>query len=234
MKFHPAAAIFPLLEGDELQSLADSIKAHGLKVRIKTHDGMILDGRNRMTACTMAGIEPQFEPAEVNGSVAGYVWAMNYHRRHLTDGAKVIAAAKYKTEVASEAAKKRQSEGGKAGQKEGGRGRPKDRGRAKLPQPYERGPAARDDAAAKFGVSGRTVDAGAKILKHGTPEVRRKLDLFNRDDYQVTIQYYVERATYHCRKANTLTKRCNTRLGTRRQMPFPGFGVLHELEAAET
>lgn len=59
MKAHPIADIFPLLEGLELQSLSDDIKAHGLIHPIVVHDSMILDGRNRFNACRVAGIEPK-------------------------------------------------------------------------------------------------------------------------------------------------------------------------------
>ena len=52
---HPLSEAFPLLEGEELQALADDIKANGLREKLVVYDGMILDGRNRYAACTMAG-----------------------------------------------------------------------------------------------------------------------------------------------------------------------------------
>ena len=59
-QFHPIAAIFPLLEGDELNALAADIKANGLREPCWLYEGKILDGRNRKTACRMAGVEPSF------------------------------------------------------------------------------------------------------------------------------------------------------------------------------
>jgi hypothetical protein len=53
---HPAAALFPLMNGEELGALAMDIKENGLKEAIVVIDGMILDGRNRFLACRRAGV----------------------------------------------------------------------------------------------------------------------------------------------------------------------------------
>ena len=60
-QFHPIAAIFPLMGEDELQALADDIRDNGLRNPILRFEGKILDGRNRLTACRLAGVEPRFE-----------------------------------------------------------------------------------------------------------------------------------------------------------------------------
>lgn len=44
-----------------------------------------------------------------------------------------------------------------------------------MPEPI-RGRDARDEAAAAVGVSGRTVDFGTKVLKHGVPELVAAVD----------------------------------------------------------
>ena len=54
------------MEGEEFDALVESIRTHGLRETIKTHEGQIIDGRNRLTACRVAGKEPRFEPAKVN------------------------------------------------------------------------------------------------------------------------------------------------------------------------
>ena len=86
MKAHPAADVFPMLSGDELKDLADDIKAHGLHEEITTYrDGdetLILDGRNRLAACELAGVEPKI--VEYTGDNPwDFVWSMNRKRRHL-------------------------------------------------------------------------------------------------------------------------------------------------------
>ncbi|MCX6917169.1 MAG: ParB N-terminal domain-containing protein, partial [Verrucomicrobia bacterium] len=60
MKTHPLADLFPPMTADEMASLVEDIKAHGLAQPIVTHEGAILDGRHRYQACLQAGVEPQF------------------------------------------------------------------------------------------------------------------------------------------------------------------------------
>lgn len=157
-QFHPAASLFPMLPDAELSALADSIKAHGLLEPIKVHDGKIIDGRNRMTACTLAGVQPQFKPAFVTGSAADYVFAVNDKRRHLTEGARQIAAGRYK-ELAAEEAKQRMTAGKKSDPP------------ATVPEGDSR-----DIAGKKFNVSGKTVDRAAQVVKHGAPELVKAVE----------------------------------------------------------
>ena len=83
MKSHPAADIFPLMSPDELSRLAADIKANGLHEPIITIDDAILDGRNRLAACDVAGVKPRFT-AYTGKDPLGYVVSKNLHRRHLT------------------------------------------------------------------------------------------------------------------------------------------------------
>jgi ParB-like chromosome segregation protein Spo0J len=83
LKFHPAADIFPLMQGEEFEALVADIKANGLHESIVTYDGMILDGRNRLRACLAAGVEPDFVGGGIGDPVA-YVISANIRRRHLT------------------------------------------------------------------------------------------------------------------------------------------------------
>ena len=90
MKFHAVAGIFPMAEGDELDKLAEDIRANGLLEPIWIHpnDGSIIDGRNRYRACLKAKIEPKTRKWNGTGSLVGFVISMNLHRRHLTAGQK--------------------------------------------------------------------------------------------------------------------------------------------------
>jgi ParB-like chromosome segregation protein Spo0J len=48
---HPVANLFPMLPDDELQELADDIRANGLQHPIVLDkDGVLIDGRNRWAA----------------------------------------------------------------------------------------------------------------------------------------------------------------------------------------
>jgi len=82
---HPLAGRFPLLEGEEFDSLKASIHDHGLRVPIVLFQGMILDGRNRYQACRGLRIEPkteEFVGTEAEAAVLSDV--LNLERRHLT------------------------------------------------------------------------------------------------------------------------------------------------------
>lgn len=91
---HPAAELFPMMGDAELRELAEDIKANGLLERIVLHDGQILDGRNRLAACRIAEVEPQYE--NPNGAISSpviYVLSKNLHRRHLTVSQRAAIAA---------------------------------------------------------------------------------------------------------------------------------------------
>jgi hypothetical protein len=94
-QIHPVAELFPLLNDAELAELAESIKQTGLLTPIvcDPHD-VLLDGRNRLKACEMAGIEPRFEIYD--GDPVEFILAANIARRHLTAGqCAVIVALAY-------------------------------------------------------------------------------------------------------------------------------------------
>lgn len=91
---HPVADLFPMLAADELAELADDIKVRGLLQPIVLDaDGRVLDGRNRLAACEIAGAEPWFQTYD-GDDPDGYALAVNIARRHLTTGARAIIAAK--------------------------------------------------------------------------------------------------------------------------------------------
>jgi hypothetical protein len=87
LEVHPDAALLPLMEGEAFDELVESVRRSGLKQKIATIDGQILDGRNRGRALEQLGREagPHLEEVDLNGmSPAEYVMAANLHRRHLT------------------------------------------------------------------------------------------------------------------------------------------------------
>ncbi len=56
MKPHPAAAVFPPLEGADLEALTRDIEQNGQLEPIVVHDETILDGNSRFAACLALGI----------------------------------------------------------------------------------------------------------------------------------------------------------------------------------
>jgi hypothetical protein len=93
MEVHPLAAVFPMMTDDELVDLADDIKANGLLHNIVLDaDGRLVDGRNRLRACEIAGVEPTFD--RLNGhDAAAFIVSANLARRNLTKGQQAMALA---------------------------------------------------------------------------------------------------------------------------------------------
>jgi len=93
---HPAAAIFPMMADDEIAELAASIKANGLAnpIVLAERDGetILVDGRNRMKACEIAGVEPTYR--YLNGEdLDAFVLSQNVARRHMTKSQRAMATA---------------------------------------------------------------------------------------------------------------------------------------------
>lgn len=89
---HPAAEVFPMLEGKDYLELRASIEAQGQLNPVLVQRGMILDGRNRKRACEDIGIGVIYEEVETDDPIA-FVVAQNLTRRHMsTDQRAAIAA----------------------------------------------------------------------------------------------------------------------------------------------
>jgi uncharacterized tellurite resistance protein B-like protein len=91
LNVHPSAELFPLLPDSELAELAESIKTHGLREKIVVDtDGLLVDGRNRFAALTLAKIKLTDQHViVVDFSKAGYteneyIVMANLERRNLT------------------------------------------------------------------------------------------------------------------------------------------------------
>jgi ParB/RepB/Spo0J family partition protein len=93
MKIHPAASLLPALEGDALKELVESIRTRGQLVPIVVHQGRVIDGRNRLHACSVLGIKPKFVEAKLGDrSPEEYVLDANLERRHLNPSQKAMLA----------------------------------------------------------------------------------------------------------------------------------------------
>ena len=80
---HSAATLFPMMGAAALQELADDIREHGQREPVILFDRKVLDGRNRLLACEMAGVEPRFVTRTDIGDPIDFVLSLNKHRRHL-------------------------------------------------------------------------------------------------------------------------------------------------------
>jgi N6-adenosine-specific RNA methylase IME4/ParB-like chromosome segregation protein Spo0J len=85
MRAHEAAELFPLLTGDALNVLVESMKLHGYDKRkpVVVLDGKVLDGRNRLHAAKLAGVEPVIVEAPANCDPFQESWKHNGARRDI-------------------------------------------------------------------------------------------------------------------------------------------------------
>jgi ParB family chromosome partitioning protein len=186
MKAHQYSEIFPMLADDSLKELAADIKANGLQEPILTYHGQILDGRNRLRACQLAGVEPAFQKASVatDEEALALVMSLNLHRRHLNEsqramvGARVApfyeAAAAERQRIAADATNaKRCQETPKPSNKDA---LVANLPQAPKPEPAPRAPVAREQAAAAVNVSGRSVQSAKTVLDSAVPEVVKAVE----------------------------------------------------------
>lgn len=108
---HPAADLFPMVEGDEFAELCNDIKERGLAQPITIWtDGSLLDGRNRLLACYETHQEVVLDRYEGTDPVQ-FSLSANLHRRHLSAGQRACVGLKV-LELLQPAAKERQREAG--------------------------------------------------------------------------------------------------------------------------
>lgn len=161
---HPAAELFPLMSKSELAALAEDIRTNGQQEAIVYFKGQVLDGRNRLLACAIAGKKP--DTCEIDDDHSfdpiAYVLSANLHRRHLNESQRSLVAARMKKLLEPDA-KNRQREGGKSA----GRSRPKQVS-ANLHQPNGK---ASDQAATLLNVGSSSVAHASTVLDKGSPEL---------------------------------------------------------------
>ena len=89
---HPAADAFPMLDDDEINALAVDIVRNGLlEPVVLAPDGRVIDGRNRLAACRLVNVEPQYLTHE--GDPWTYSRSANLWRRNMTTGQRAAACA---------------------------------------------------------------------------------------------------------------------------------------------
>lgn len=161
---HPSADIFPMLGDPELHELAADIRTHGLREPIVLAAGAVLDGRNRLRACQLAGVQPQFRTYE-GDQPTSYVIRTNLKRRHLSASQRAAVAVDVLPLLEAEA-KERQQATQFCGKDD--LGRPQRASAGELIPPPNHGAKSRDQAGQKLEVSGKYV-AEAKAIKERDP-----------------------------------------------------------------
>jgi site-specific DNA-methyltransferase (adenine-specific) len=149
MKIHPVAELFPMLSASELSEMADSIKREGLLNPCVRQGDTLLDGRNRIAACKLAGVEPRFIEY-VGDDVTGFIIGQNIHRRHLDESQRAMVAARLATL--------------------------KDGQRADLQGAQICAAKSQPEAAKMLNVSRRGVQNARQVIENGTPELVKAVD----------------------------------------------------------
>ena len=94
---HPYADRWPMRPADEIEEMSDSIRVNGQRFPILlTADGVLVDGRNRLRACELAGVEPWFEvrdELQTEDAITSFIWDANGDRRNLSKGQRAMLAA---------------------------------------------------------------------------------------------------------------------------------------------
>jgi hypothetical protein len=163
MPAHPFAEIFPLHDGQPIGDLAERIQANGQRDAIVLHEGRVLDGRRRELACLRAGVQPQYRefgsiPTDGDDPLE-FVIDRNLYRRHLGEGERAMAAAKY------------------AKAKAGNPKIAKNGENAQLPQVAAIGPPpTRAQAAQRFETSEAKVERAKKVIASGTEKLQEAVD----------------------------------------------------------
>ena len=165
---HPAAELFPLIGGDALNQLVESIKADGLtNPGYLLPDGTLLDGRNRRLACEQAGVPMRWAVYSGDDPI-GFVVRLNIHRRHLDAGQLAMLALELLPLYEAEALKRQAT--ALAGSLSKNQTKVLE---AHGPQGV-RAPQSRDEAAAAVGASAKNVQR-AKYIDKNTPDLADKV-----------------------------------------------------------
>lgn len=179
-RVHPACALLPMMGAASLREMAEDIKANGQQQPVILFQGQLLDGRNRLRACELAGVEPDVQEWRGDDPVR-WVLSLNFHRRHLTDSQKSIVGARAEQLLAERAAE--QASGGEPSaphvpEIEAPEALEEEEAPdAAPPEPEGVEPSremkrqAREAAAALVNVSTNAIARGRKLIDHAVPEL---------------------------------------------------------------
>lgn len=148
---HPLSAAFPAMGDDEFAALVADIEANGQRDPAVLLEGMVIDGWHRTRACDQLAQPLLFVDLPEGVDPVAYVLSRNLHRRHLTASQRAMAVAACATWLPV--------------------GRPANS--ATIAQLPDAPPAGRsiEQLADDAGVSRRTMQHAAKVVKDAAPEV---------------------------------------------------------------
>jgi ParB-like chromosome segregation protein Spo0J len=181
MQFHEIANVWPLMEEDKLDELANDIRVNGLVNPIWTYEGKILDGRNRYKACLIAGVKPTIK--EYTGDCpTAFAVSLNDKRRHLPKAARAAIGVELLPYFEADAKKRHRANGGDKKSEQAKSAVEKIPQAISPPTANDSGsanaktavPRAREEAAKSVGVNDRYIQ-DAKKVKQKAPEVFEKL-----------------------------------------------------------
>ena len=90
---HPECAAVPKISKKDLAEMERDISVTGLKHPVLvSHDGLLVDGRNRLQVCFAKKIKPAMKKLGSDVDVKALVRSLNLSRRHLTAGQKAAFA----------------------------------------------------------------------------------------------------------------------------------------------
>ncbi len=153
---HPAADLFPMMQGKQWEEFKEDIRQNGFQESVTLYKNQILDGRNRYKAAMELDMLDDLPISEIDDDhqFDPFQWVIsrNLHRRHLTESQRASVAAKLVNAT----------HGGDRKSQE-----------IKLPNGNLIG---MEKAAEMLNVSPRTVARAKTVLEHGSPELIAAVD----------------------------------------------------------
>lgn len=173
-KIHPYCDAFPDLSDEELKALAADIKDNGLQNPVWRYGGKIIDGKNRLKACDIADVKPDYrewstksvDPLVIDKELFDFVLSQNLKRRHLDASQRSMAAAKLAMEFDKVHPPKKEEKAESNGEVDG----------KKKDEPKEKQVSTLERAAEIMGVSPRSVDSASRVVKSGSTDLQEAVE----------------------------------------------------------
>ncbi|MBA2708346.1 MAG: hypothetical protein H0U59_11150 [Gemmatimonadaceae bacterium] len=110
---HPAAQVFPMMSDAETEAMRSDMRDRGYDrtYPIILKDGLVLDGRNRLSVCRELGVAPWLIDFD-GDDVAEFVVRANLNRRHLNPGQAAMAALEMAPFYSEKARERQRTAGG--------------------------------------------------------------------------------------------------------------------------